>query len=75
MIDSLEASKGKNNVRTARKNTKAQWLRIFYGTFISCFFKYNLKLLTAINFFYTPKKSLLMLVYQVEVITFPKMFL
>ena len=27
------------------------------------------------NFFYTPKKSLLMLVYQVEVITFPKMFL
>ena len=39
------------------------------------FFKYNLKLLTEINFFYTPKKCLLMLVYQVEVITFPKMFL
>ena len=75
MIDSLEASKGNNNVRTAQKNKNAQWLRIFYGTFISYFFKYNLKLLTEINFFYTPKKCLLMLVYQVEVITFPKMFL
>ena len=47
---------------------------IFYGTLISSLFKYNFKLLTAKNVFYTQKNAFLMLVYQVEVIAFPKLF-
>ena len=39
------------------KIKKAPLLRIFYGTFVSCLFKCNFKLLTAINFFYAPKKT------------------
>ena len=38
------------------------------------FYVHNLKLLTVRNFFYKKKRHL-MLVYQVEVITFPKIFL
>ena len=48
---------------------------MFYETFISCLFKYNFKLLTARNFFYTQKKRLLMLAYRVEVFAFPEIFL
>ena len=58
-----------------KENGKIDILRIFYVMFIICLFKYNFKLLTAINLFYTLKKRLLMLVYQAEVITFSKIFI
>ena len=61
-------------MRTARKK-KVPLLRKFYGMFTSFLFKYNFKLLTAMNLFHTSKKRLLMLVYQIEVIIFPKIFL
>ena len=61
-------------MRTARKK-KSAITEEFYGMFTSFLFKYNFKLLTAINLFHTSKKRLLMLVYQVEVIIFPKIFL
>ena len=61
-------------MRTARKK-KLPLLGKFYGMFTSFLFKYDFKLLTSINLVHTPKKRLLMLVYQVEVTIFPKIFL
>ena len=62
----------------ARKDKKTTGMRLInYGTFINYLFKYNCKFLTARNLFYTrySKNGLLVLIYQVEVTIFPKIFL
>ena len=59
-------------MRTARKNKKCAMTEDILQNVL---LKYNFKLVTAINFFDTSKKRLLMLVYQAEVITFPKIML
>ena len=44
-------------MRTARKNKKSAMTEDILRNLLRCFFKYNFKLLTAKNLFYTPQKT------------------